>query len=289
MRVPGVSDVGDGAGNDILLALDLGTTLIKALAYTGKGELLQSASNRFPLINAGTDGIEQDPKQFWDILSSLIRGITEKLGGDASRIQAVGLSSQGISVLPGDEGYAPLHNMLSWLDSRAVGEVEEIEGLYSRERLFRLTGKKLNALCSLPKILWIRNHRPDVFSRTARVLLPLDYIYHRLTGVPVTDHTMAGGTMLYDVNTRTWSDELFGAFDLLDELAEGVQPGSGRLLFYPRFKGVGTGLFRNCRYGYECMKDKTTMFEPDTRLVDRYDSLYARYVGIEQKLIGSSH
>ena len=80
MRAQGVSDVGDGTGSDILLALDLGTTLIKALAYTGKGELLQSASDRFPLINTGKDWIEQDPKLFWEVVFSLIRGITGKLG-----------------------------------------------------------------------------------------------------------------------------------------------------------------------------------------------------------------
>ena len=213
---------------NIILALDLGTTLIKALAYTEKGKLLQSASEKYPLINVGRNEIEQDPQLFWEIVSSLIQKIAAGLKNDAAHIQAIGLSSQGISIIPVDEQYTPLYNMLSWLDSRAVGEVEKINSRYSTKDLFHITGKKLNEFYSLPKILWLKNHIPSVFAQTHRVLLPLDYIYHRLTGVSVIDHTMAGGTMLYDVNKRGWSDELYKAFGLkhglLSEIGNAGEP-----------------------------------------------------------------
>jgi sugar (pentulose or hexulose) kinase len=208
---------------NVIISIDIGTTLIKCCAYTTNGTLLSSESESFPLIHVNANEIEQDPVLFWNIVSSLIRKITAELNEDAARIHAIGLSSQGVSIIPVDKQYNPLHNMLSWLDSRAVDEVNEIKISYTVEELFHITGKKLNAFYSLPKILWLKNNKPEVFAETHRVLLPLDYIYHKLTGAAVIDHTMAGGTMLYDVQSRAWSEELFTKFYLQQDLLSDIE------------------------------------------------------------------
>ena len=209
---------------NIILALDLGTTLIKALAYTENGRLLHSACENYPLIHVGSNEVEQDARLLWGITSSLIKKTTAALKNDAVHIKVIGLSSQGISIIPVDKQYTPLYNMISWLDCRAVNELEYITNFYSTEQLFHITGKKLNRFYSLPKILWLRSHKPSVFSRTHRMMLPMDFVYHRLTGVSVIDHTMACGTMLYDVNTRGWSHKLYKVLglqqDLLSKIAD---------------------------------------------------------------------
>lgn len=197
-----------------ILAVDLGTTLIKAVLFNESGKIIKSTDQKYPLINLSKNEIEQDPFLLWRIVKTLIIKLTTDPGVDVNEIRSIGFSSQGISVIPVDMNYKPLRNMISWLDNRAVQEVCEIEKKFTVRDIYYITGKKLNEFYSLPKILWLKNSEPDVFRRTRKILLPLDYIYYNLTGAAVTDHTMAGGTLLYDVVIRDWSEKILNAFNI---------------------------------------------------------------------------
>ena len=71
-----------------------------------------------------------------------------------------------------------------------------------------MTGKHPSPLYTLPKLIWLKKHRPELFEKAAMFLMPMDYIIARLTGKAITDPTMAGGTMLFDINKRQWSSAL---------------------------------------------------------------------------------
>ncbi len=210
-----------------ILAVDLGTTLIKAVLFDESGRIIKSTDQKYPLINISKNEIEQDPFLLWSIVKTLIKKLTTDPGVDVNEIRTIGFSSQGISIIPVDVSYKPLRNMISWLDSRAVREVCEIEKKFTAEDIFHITGKKLNEFYSLPKILWMRNNEPDVFKRIRKVLLPLDYIYYKLTGTAVTDHTMAGGTLLYDVENRVWSGKILRAFNIDPDILPVIEDAGG--------------------------------------------------------------
>lgn len=143
-------------------------------------------------------------------------------------IRGLAVSSQGISVVPVDGGFRPLYNAISWLDLRAERELEEILKKFDRAWLYGVTGKRASAAYTLPKLLWIRKNLPDIYRRARYFLLPHDFIAAKLTGLAVTDHTLASGTMLYDLSKADWSDELCGAFSIdrerLPEIRWGGEP-----------------------------------------------------------------
>ena len=99
--------------------------------------------------------------------------------------------------------------------------MERLLRQYSFEELYRRTGKRANAIYSLPKYLWLMEEEPDVYKNTHKFLLPMDYLILKLCGRYCTDHTCAGGTMCYDIERQTWAEDLIQACGLRAQLFPG--------------------------------------------------------------------
>jgi xylulokinase len=107
-----------------------------------------------------------------------------------------------------------LRPAILWNDQRTGAECAEIEERVGLDRLIRLTGNRALTGFTAPKLLWVRRHEPEVYSRIARVLLPKDYVRLRLTGEWAIDVADASGTLLFDVAARRWSSEVLEALEL---------------------------------------------------------------------------
>ncbi|MGE5529021.1 MAG: xylulokinase [Patescibacteria group bacterium] len=206
----------------LLLAVDLGTTACKAAVFTRDGRILTLAYREYPLLRISRAEIEQDAEAWW----RLVREVgAEALGGLADgqrqKVKALGLSVQGISFVPVDEGGAPLCNALTWLDFRAADEAGELGRVFGARDIFALTGLLPNPIYTLPKIIWLRRHRPEIFSRARRFCTAQDFVLARLAGRYVTDHSVAGGTLMHEVRALRWSEALLGRVPLApDRLPE---------------------------------------------------------------------
>ena len=207
----------------LLLAIDLGTTGCRAAVYDENGQCLGDSYREYGLITRSASEIEQDAEMWWQLTCIVVRAALERSGGDRRSVRALAVSSQGISFVLVDRAGRPLGNAISWLDTRAAAESASILARYSAERLFAITGKRASPAYVLPKLLWLRQHRPDQWSRAWRVLLSHDYLVYRACGECVTDHSLAGGTLLYDLHAANWSDELLAAFDVAPELLPGLR------------------------------------------------------------------
>jgi xylulokinase len=216
----------------LLIGIDLGTAGCKAAVYdesgvpplkSRRGAVLRSEAHLDlgrPITLSSTM-IEQDPEVWWDALCRTIdlaldaaeAGRREGMGL-RSRVSAIAVSSQGISFVCLDEKGRPLGNAISWLDNRAAAECKTIQARYDDAALFAITGKRAAPFYLLPKLLWLREHRPDTWARTRSVLMGHDYLVHRLCGARITDHSMAGGTLLYDLRALNWSAALLSAFEI---------------------------------------------------------------------------
>src|SRR5690606_27482724 len=126
----------------------------------------------------------------------------------------------------------PLRSAILWNDQRTAEEcrlIEEAAG--GRKRLVELVGNPALAGFTLTKMLWVRRHEPQIWARTAKMLLPKDYIRLRLTGEVATDVGDAAGVMLLDVRTRRWSDAALRTFDIgpamLPPIVESAAPTGG--------------------------------------------------------------
>jgi len=199
---------------ELLLGIDLGTTGCRSILYDRQLSTLGEDYTEYPLINLSERMIEQDAEQWWQLTLQSIRGALEKSGSDKNDLRGISVSSQGIAFVPVDASGHPLANAISWLDSRAAEEAAGIAQIFPPERLFHMTGKRANEMYVLPKLLWLKKHQPELYEKTYKFLMAHDYIVNRLCGAFVTDHTLASGTILYDIHRQDWSKELLSAFDI---------------------------------------------------------------------------
>lgn len=197
----------------LLLSIDLGTTACEALVVSSEGEILGKASRDYPLVRHGSREVEQHAQDWWRVASICARSAIAESRHPGRSILAVSVSSQGTSIVPVDGSGHPLRPAISWLDTRARSECEAITEQIGQAELFSITGKRPRPSHSLPKILWIRRNEPEIFERTARFLIPHDYLIYRLTGCFTTDQSLASSTLAHDVTRLEWSSRLLGLAD----------------------------------------------------------------------------
>jgi xylulokinase len=202
----------------LLIGIDLGTTGCKAAVYDEKGSLLGESYLEYGLITLSPTEIEQDPHAWWELTRRAIRLAIQAAGVDGRDVVGISVSSQGISFVCVDDAGEPLGNSINWLDSRAGAECDAILAKYDAATLFAMTGKRAAPFYVLPKLMWLREHRPETWAATRKILMGHDYLLYRLCGEMVTDHSMAGGTLLYDLQALDWSASLLEAFGISSEL-----------------------------------------------------------------------
>jgi xylulokinase len=199
---------------DTLLGIDLGTTGIKAAICSPDGGLLGESYLEYPLIRPAPGVVEQDADLWWALAQEAIRQALRAAQVSGNTVRALSVSSQGISFVPVDRAGRTLGKSINWLDTRATAEAETVRRRYSEADLFNLTGKRASPAYVLPKLLWLRDHDPGVYRRTHKFLMGHDFLLFKLTGEYVTDHSMAGGTLLYDITKLAWSEELADTFQI---------------------------------------------------------------------------
>ena len=171
--------------------------------------MLATATRGYPLSTPRPGWSEQDPEDWWEAAAAALAEVSA-----GRSVAGIGLSGQmhGLVVLDAEDRV--IRPALLWNDQRTAAECVEIEERVGAERLIELTGNRALTGFTAPKLLWLRRHEPDAYSRIARVMLPKDYVRLRLTGEWAIDAADASGTLLFDVARRRWSDEVLDALEL---------------------------------------------------------------------------
>ena len=191
----------------VVLAIDFGTSGCRSALYDEQLSMLDCATEEYPIICVSDKEIEQDADVWWEKAKKTIKEVVGRYS-KPEEISAISLSSQGIGLVPIDENGRTLSNSISWLDTRCVEETKYIENTFGKSDIYRITGKRISPLYSLPKLMWIKKHCSEIYSKAWKFLLPMDFIQYRLSGKCITDYTMASGTMYYDVASQSWSEKL---------------------------------------------------------------------------------
>lgn len=197
-----------------LLGLDISTTGAKALLIDVSGKVIASHTTPQPISAPKPLWSEQNPADWWDGIAASIRGVLAQSGISATAILAIGLTGQMHGLVLLDAAGNVLRPSILWNDQRTQAQCDEITRRVGSERLIRLTGNRALTGFTAPKIVWVREHEPDVFARAAHMLLPKDYIRYKLTGDYAMDMSEASGTLLLDVANRRWSQEVLDALDI---------------------------------------------------------------------------
>ena len=210
-----------------LLGLDISTTGAKALVIGDDGKVIASHTTPQPISQPYPLWSEQNPEDWWTgIVQSIRMALSEaQITGD--QIAAIGPSGQMHGLVLMDKSGAVLRPAMLWNDQRTQAECDWITERVGASRLIELTGNRALTGFTAPKIVWVQRNEPDVFGRAAHFLLPKDYIRFRLTGDYAMDLSDASGTLLLDVEHRTWSDEVVEKLGIpqawLPKLAEGSE------------------------------------------------------------------
>jgi xylulokinase len=197
------------------MGIDVGTSGTRALVIDPAGRIVGSATTEHvPFATPRPGWAEQDPADWWRATGDAVRGALAAAGIDGGGIAAVGFSGQmhGSTLL--DERDQVVRPALLWCDQRTGAECEAITSKIGAARLIELALNPALTGFTLPKLLWVRRHEPELWARVRSVLLPKDYVRFRLTGDRATDVADASGTLLFDVANRRWSTEIAGVLDI---------------------------------------------------------------------------
>jgi len=206
---------------DFVIGVDIGTQSTKALLCDAKGGIVAQHSESYHPDTPQPLWAEQWPDVWLDAVLASIAGCVKRAksseqGFAADAVRAICISSlYGGSGIPVNERIEPLHACLIWMDRRASAEVEWVRSHIDLDRLREITGNGVDSYYGFTKMLWLRNHKPDVW-RAARYLLPPNaFVIHRLTGEIAVDHSSAGNIGgVYDLRRRTWSTEMLDALGI---------------------------------------------------------------------------
>jgi xylulokinase len=197
-----------------LLGVDASTTATKALLIDDEGKIVAVAATEYGFDTPQPLWSEQDPALWWFAAVQRIRQLLRDKRNDPAQIAAVGLTGQmhGLTLL--DEAGKVLRPAILWNDQRTALQCDEIRDHLGKEYLIRITGNDALPGFTAPKILWVREHEPEIFARAHSFLLPKDYLRLCLTGVQATDRADGSGTLLMDLQARDWSKTLLDRLDL---------------------------------------------------------------------------
>jgi xylulokinase len=205
-----------------ILALDLGTSAVKALLVAADGQVLGSGQVGYPIHHPAPGRAEQDPEEWWQAAGQAARQALAALPL-GEKVAAIGLCGQmhGTILLDGQDRL--LDPAVIWPDQRTLPQIEEVGMLVGLERLIELAGSPAAAGFQALTLRWFQQERPETWRRVRRALLPKDYLRFRLTGRFASDPSDACGTLLFDVRTRDWSGEITAALGIDPALLPPVQ------------------------------------------------------------------
>jgi len=206
----------------VLIGLDLGTTVCKSVLFDETLHILGNAEQEIPLITISGSEIEQDANLWWDVTKSIIQESLKKAGIRPSLVKGISISAQGISFVPVDKNCIPLRNALSWLDTRAKEQRTRLLQTFDEKTFFSITGKSVSEAYVLAKLLWVKEQEPRIYDNTHKFVMALDFVIAKLCGEFVTDHTMASGTLFYDITEQKWSSKILESFGLDRDKLPGI-------------------------------------------------------------------
>jgi xylulokinase len=198
--------------SDFLLGLDIGTFSSKGvLVDAATGESVANYEIEHALSIPKPGWVEHDPEKiWWNELVEICHYLLTLGSVNPLDIKGMGISGLGACILPIDADGNPLRPAILYgIDTRASEEIKDLENRFGKERIFKTSGSQLCAQSAGPKILWIKNHEPDVFLKTHYFLTSQAYLVYKLTGQVSLDHyTSADFAPMIDIRYGCWEPEI---------------------------------------------------------------------------------
>lgn len=197
-----------------VIGVDLGTSAVKVILMDQEGTIAQELSKSYPLIHEKSGFSEQEPEQWVEKTREGLVDLVQNFQGNVEDIEGISFSGQMHGLVLLDENNQVLRNAILWNDVRTTEQCKQIYDVVGTERLLDITKNPALEGFTLPKILWVKEHEPHIFEKSAVFMLPKDYLRYRMTGNIHSEYSDAAGTLLLNVGEKTWNKEICDLFDL---------------------------------------------------------------------------
>lgn len=191
-----------------LLGIDIGTSACKTALFHPGGGAVAVRECPYGVSYPQPGWAQQDPDDWWKAAVSGIRGVLEESGVRPADIAGIGVDGQSWAMVAIDKDGAVLYPSPIWTDTRAGGECEEMIRAVSREVLFGCSGNAITPGHTMPKVLWLKKHFPDIYAHAEKVLQSNGYIVYRLTGTMTQDLSQGYGWNCFDMDRGEWNAAL---------------------------------------------------------------------------------
>ncbi|HEX8508115.1 MAG TPA: FGGY family carbohydrate kinase, partial [Propionibacteriaceae bacterium] len=195
----------------MIISHDLGTTGNKATLVSDSGSVLAAVTSTYRTDFGSRGKAEQNAEDWWGAVCAATRDLLSRAAVPAEDIEVVSFSGQMMGAVLLDRAGAPVRPAIIWADTRSVAQAATLVERVGMAAGYRITGHRLNPTYSLSKVMWVRDHEPEVFGRATKLILAKDFVAYRLTGVLATDPSDASSTNAFDQATGEWSPELIEA------------------------------------------------------------------------------
>lgn len=207
-----------------VIGLDVGTTGTKAAVCRKDGTVLGKGYREYDLRFGASGEVEQSAEDWYTAAAAAVTEAMRQANVGAESVAALSLSTQGGSMLALDRDFRPLTPVMTWMDRRAADEIAALCGALGEETLYQTSGWKPTASNDIAKILWVREHWPEAFAKTACFSTTLEYMNRRLTGKTVGDPTNEAIRILFDIRRGAYDGKILSALGIGEDRLPAVQP-----------------------------------------------------------------
>lgn len=192
----------------LLLAIDIGTSGCKVTFFNLDGEVIASETKTYKTYYAEKNKVEHIANDWWDAVCISIKKIITEKNINTNNIKGVGIDGLGWALIPIDREGNVLRNIMIWLDRRAEEEAEWMKKKCGEKRLNNISGNPVDPSYITPKILWMKKHEPELYSKTYKFLNSNSYIAYKLTGEISQDYSQGYGFHFFDINTGKYDADI---------------------------------------------------------------------------------
>ena len=215
---------------DYLIAIDQGTSSSRAAIFDRRASLISISQEEFTQIYPKSGWVEHNPEDIWNSVVNVTKDVLSKAKINQNDIKAIGITNQRETTLIWDrETGDPIHNAIVWQDRRTTSICKELRDNGLEDIVIKKTGLRLDPYFSATKISWIIKNVPGAMDLLRKKRLAFgtvdSFLLWRLTGgrTHATDATNASRTMLFNIHTQEWDDELLKIFGIPSSLLPEVR------------------------------------------------------------------
>ena len=232
----------------LYIGIDIGTTATKAMVFTREGKVVNQHCISYEMLHPQPDWSVQKPcvvlKAVVDCMENLTQTITPQFISFSGAMQSlIAINAHG----------EPLTDAILWADNRASEVAEKLRLSDLGTKFYKKTGIPIHTFCPMTKILWLKEHEPEIFEKTHKFISLKEYVWHHLTGEYVIDSSMASGTGMMNIECLCWNDKILNFLGISREkLSKVVSPthsAKSLLTNYTLVIGGGDGALANLGTG----------------------------------------